>query len=154
MRRYFGAAAAVTFVLCLVLALFGGRRDTLESPVSSLPSLVIDQYQNETEVFVHGLGDFRFTKMTIWVSDGKTETVREKEGTYYTYLNTSLSNFTLNVTVWNKNKEYMFRGGVRVADPDEAPTRLVIYEERKDGVTTHVLQAGNLPWKRIMERVL
>ncbi len=154
MRKYFGAAAAVIFVLCFLMAIFGGRRSAFESPMSSLPSIVVDHFQNETEIYVHGLTEFRFTNMTIWLSDGETEILRHRENTYFIFLNTSLTHFSLNVSVWSKNKMYGFRADVRVADPDEAPTLLLLHEERGDSVTTHALQKGNLPWKRIMERVV
>ncbi|MEM2869607.1 MAG: hypothetical protein QW379_04185 [Thermoplasmata archaeon] len=153
MRKYFGAAAALTFFLCLILAFFGGSRNIFESPISSLPSLLIDHYDNQTEVYVHGLNEFRYTNMTVWVSDGTTEFMRYRENTYFIYLNTTLTNFTLNVTVWNKKKAYVFQADIRVADPEEFPAHLFIYEKEDGDGTMHVLQKSNLPWKKVMERV-
>ena len=153
MRKYLGAAAAVIFLLCVLLALFGGSRNIFESPISSIPSLLIDRYENETEIYVHGLSEFRYTNLTIWVSDGATETIRYKENSYFIFLNTTMANFTINVTVWNKKREYVFHGDIRVADPEEAPAELFIFEKKGDSVTTHALQKSNLPWKKLMERV-
>jgi hypothetical protein len=64
-----------------------------------------------------------------------------------------MANFTLNVTVWNRNKEYTFNGSVQVAAPEDAPRLLTLYEEKRDRINTYTLNPGNLPWKKLMERV-
>lgn len=153
MRKYFGAAAVVVFGLAIALAVWGGGRDIFESPVSSIPSILIDHHKDETDIYVHGMNDFRYTNMSMLVTIGNTTYERTRPDGLFLYYNTSAENFTINITVWNKNKEYTFNGTVMVADPLDAPTLLTIYEAKKDKVNTMTLTAGNLPWKKFMERV-
>lgn len=158
MRKYFGAAAVAVFLLALGLAVLQGGKDPFESPVSSIPSILIDYNMqgvvaNETELYVKGLNDYRYTNMTIRVAGGNQTFERTREGAYFIFFNTSLANFTINVTVWNKNKEYTFNGSVQIAPPEEAPRIFTLYEEKRDRIVTHVFNTGNLPWKKLMERV-
>jgi len=152
MRKYFGAAAVAVFLVALALAVWGGK-DPTKSPVSSIPSLLIDYNLNETEIFIEGLDDFRYTNMTVRITGENQTFERFREQAYFIYYNLSMANFTINVTVWNKNKQYTFNGSVQVALPDEAPKVLTLYEEKKDRINTYTLNTGNLPWKRLMERV-
>jgi len=152
MRKYFGVAAMVVFLLAFALAIWPGGRDMLESPLSSIPSLLIDHNDNETEIYVHGLSDFRFTNMSIHVSGDSAEYERFKEDAYFVYFNTSLQNFTFNVTVWNRHKHYYFNGSIEVAPPEAAPRIFTLFEEKKDRINIITLNSGNLPWKKLMER--
>ena len=160
MRKYFGAAAVVVFLGALLLAFWQGGRDPFESPISSIPSILIDYNVNETaglnetEIFVKGFNDFKYTNMTLRVSDGNQTYERMKEDAYFIFYNTSLANFTINVTVWNHDREYTFNGSVQVAPPEEAPLRLTLYQEKRDRINTYTLNSGNLPWKKLMERVI
>lgn len=144
----------MVFGLAIALAVWGGGRDIFESPVSSIPSILIDHHQNETEIYVHGMNDFRYTDMNMLVTIGNTTYERTRTDALFLYYNTNTTeNFTINITIWNKNKEYTFNGTVVPADPLDAPTLLTIYEAKKDKVNTISLTAGNLPWKKFMERV-
>ena len=159
MRKYFGAAAVVVFLLAIALAIWGGDRIITESPISSIPSLLIDYHQNEnheneTEIYIHALNDFRFTNITLRVTNETTTEERSREDAYFMYYNTTDVNFTLNITVWNKNKQYCFNGSVQVADPAEAPKVLTLYEVTKTHVNDYVLTETSLPWKKFMERVV
>lgn len=153
MRKYFGAAAVAVFLVALALAFWQGGKDPFVSPVSSIPSILIDYNLNETEIYVKGLNDFRYTNMTVRVSGENQTLERFKEKAYFIFVNTTLYNFTINVTVWNKKKEYTFNGSVQIAPPDEAPRVLTLNEEKRDKLTTYTLNTGNLPWKKLMERV-
>jgi hypothetical protein len=152
MRKYFGAAAVLVFLLALVLAVWGGK-DPFISPISSIPSLLIDQNHNETEIFVKGLNDFRYTNMTITIAGENQTYERNREDAYFVYFNTSMANFTVNITVWNRDREYTFNGSVQVASPDESPKLMTLYEEKRDRINTYTLDTGNLPWRKLMERV-
>ena len=35
-----------------------------------------------------------------------------------------------------------------------APLRLTLYQEKRDRINTYTLNSGNLPWKKLMERVI
>jgi hypothetical protein len=153
MRKYFGAAAVAVFLMALALAFWQGGKDPFVSPVSSIPSMLVDYNLNETEIFIKGLNDFRYTNISVRISGENQSFERTRERAYFIFYNTSLANFTVNVTVWNRNKEYTFNGSVQVAPPDEAPKVLTLYEEKRDRINTYTLNGGNLPWKRLMERV-
>jgi len=153
MRKYFGAAAGVVFLLALAFAVWQGGKDPFVSPVSSIPSMLVDYNLNETEIYVKGFNDFRYTNMTVRVSGQNQSFERFKEHAYFIFYDTSLSNFTINITVWNKNKQYTFNGSVQVAHPDDEPMIMTLYEEKRDRINTYTLNTGNLPWRRLMERV-
>lgn len=153
MRKYFGAAAVVVFLVALALAIWGGGRNVFESPVASIPSVLIDHDHNDTEFFVHGLNDFKYTNMTITVSNGTSNFTRFKENAYFIYHNTSMLNFTFNITVWNRDKEYNFNGSVQVHFEDEYPLVLTVWEETHAHINVHALSDSGLPWKKFMERV-
>ncbi|MBM4249429.1 MAG: hypothetical protein FJ149_08370 [Euryarchaeota archaeon] len=159
MRKYFGAAAGAVFIAALTLAFWQGGRDPFESPVSSIPSILIDHMRddttglNETEIFVKGLADFRYANMTVRVSDGNQTFERVRLHAYFIFYNTSLELFTVNVTVWNRDREYTFNGTVEVAPPESAPLVLTLREEERDRTHTHALNSDNLPWRKFMERV-
>ena len=159
MRKYFGAAAVVVFALAIALAVWGGERIITESPISSIPSLLIDHHEDKTEIFVHGLNDFRYTNITLRVTAENFTQERTREDAFFIYFSTSvfnftLNNFTLNITVWNKNKQYSFNGSIQVADHAEAPKVLTIYEVTKNRTNDYILTDTGLPWKKFMERVV
>jgi hypothetical protein len=151
MRKYFGVAAVIVFLMALALALWGGVRDIFESPVASVPSILIDHKESETEIYVHGMNDFRYTNISLRVTIGNETFERSREDTYFMYFNSS-ENFTVNITVLNKNKKYSFNASVVVAAPEEVPKILTIYEEKNDKIYTYTLNNDNLPWKRLLER--
>jgi hypothetical protein len=154
MRKYFGAAAVVVFLLAIALAVWGGERITTESPISSIPSLLIDYHEDETEIFVHGLNDFRYTNITLRVTADNTTQERFREDAYFIYYNTTDLNFTLNITVWNKNKQYSFNGSIQVANDTESTKVLTLYEVTKTRINDYMLTETGLPWKKFMERVV
>jgi hypothetical protein len=113
----------------------------------------VDHSENLTEVYVHGLNDFKFTNMSIRITNTTMSYDRTKNNTFYLDCETSENDFIFNVTVWNNHKEYAFNGSVQVALPGEAPKILTLYEEKKDRTNTYTLDSGNLPWKKLMERI-
>ncbi len=154
MRKYFGVAAGLVFLGAFALVIWGpGNTNLLESPFSSIPSILVDHSENQTAVYVHGLNDFKFTNMSIRISNNTRSYERTRNNTYFLYCETSDSDFIINVTVWNNHKQYAFNGSVQVAPPDEAPRILTLYEEKKDKTNTYTLDSGSLPWKKLMERI-
>ena len=156
MRRYFGIAAVIVFLLAFALALWGGPdKNLFESPFSSIPSILVDYTDNGTEVYVHGLNDFKYTSISLVASCGNDTQERTRENGYFLYYvaNASWPEMSLNITVWNVNKEYRFNGTIKVAQPEEAPTLLTIYEAAHGKINTYTLTTTNLPWKKLMERI-
>ena len=158
MRKYFGVAAVVVFLLAIVLAVWQGGRDIFVSPVASVPSILIDYNFNETgfyetEIYIHGMNDFRYSNISMrWTN--KTESLeRTREDTYFMFFNTPSENFTVNITVWNKDKGYSFNASFQAATDQEAPKLLTLYENRDDKIFTYILDDTNRPWKRLMERM-
>jgi hypothetical protein len=158
MRKYFGAAAVAVFLLAIALALWGGGRDWRDSPVASIPSILIDfnEEQNQTEILVHGMNDFKYTNITMKITNGTNESdifERTRDHTYYMSCSTTAEMFTLNITVWNKNKGYAFNATVQKASAEEAPTLLTLNEDRNGKIYPVALDTTKLPWKRLMERM-
>lgn len=153
-RKYFGMAAGLVFVAAFVLAIWGpGNANFLESPFSSIPYILVDHSENRTEVYIHGLNDFKFTNISLRMYNENMSFERTRNDTFFLYCETTEPSFTLNVTVWNAKKEYVFNGTVQVAPPEEAPRILTLYEEKNDRTNTYTLDSSNLPWKKLMERI-
>jgi hypothetical protein len=153
LRKVFGVAAGLVFLVCIILAAWRGGQNPFESPISSIPSLLIDYAYNETEIFVHGLNDFRYTNLSITISNGTNITERSRENSYFIYTTAGFQNFTLNITVMNKKKEYTFNGTIQIAPIEHPAALLTLYEEKKDRINTYDLSQSNLPWRKMMERV-
>jgi hypothetical protein len=158
MRKYFGVAAVVVFLLAIVLAVWHPGRDIFESPVASIPSILIDYNINETgfcetEIYIHGMNDFRYSNISMRVTTHNDSFERTREDTYYIFCSTTAENFTVNVTVWNKNRGYSFNASFQVSNTTEATKLLTLYENRNDKIFTYILDDSNLPWKRVMERM-
>jgi hypothetical protein len=158
MRKYFGAAAVVVFLLAIVLAVWQGGRDIFKSPVASIPYLLIDYNSNETgiyetELYIHGMNDFRYSNISMRVTIENMSSERTRKDTYFMFFNTTAKNFTVNITVWNKDKGYSFNASFQAATDQEAPKLLTLYEDRGDKIYPYMLDNSNLPWKRLMERM-
>lgn len=153
MRKYFGAAAVLVFVMAIVLAVWQGGRDIFELPVASIPSILIDYNNDETEIYVHGMNDFRYSNISMRVIIDNTTIERTREDTLFMFYNSSAKDLIVNITVWNKNKAYSFNASIQKASQEEAPTLLKIYEDRDNRIFTYTLDDGMLPWKRLMERM-
>ena len=153
MRKYFGAAAAVVFILAIVLAVWQGGRDIFKSPVASIPSVLVDSNNDQTEILIHGMNDFKYTNMTIRVTTGNDSFEQTRNDTYFMDFMTPNDTFTVNVTVWNKDRGYSFNASFQVTSPTEATRLLTLYENRNDKIYTYILDDTKLPWKRLMERM-
>jgi len=153
MRKFFGVAAGLVFLVCIIMAAWRGGQNPFESPVSSIPSVLIDYAYNETEIYVHGLNDFRYTNLTIIISNGTNITERNRENSYFIFTTATHQNFTLNISVINKKKAYAFNGTFQIAPPERPSALLTLYEEKKDRINSYDLSLSNLPWRKMMERV-
>ena len=147
-------------MICFILAAWRGGQSPLgESPISSIPAVLIDYANNETEIFVHGLGDFRYTNLTIRISNEKEKDnesrvqERSKESSLFIFHSTRWDNFTLNISVVNKNKQYAFNCTLQIAPPEQPSAVMTIYQDKAGRVTTYVLSPTGLPWKKMLERI-
>jgi len=153
MRKYFGAAAVAVFMMAIILALWGSNRDMLESPVASIPQILIDYNDDQTDIYVHGMYDYKYTNITMQIFVGDETFERSRENVYSLNYNTSADEFGVNITVWNKKKAYSFNATIKKASPDEAPKLLTLIEHRDNRIYSYTLDNTNLPWKRLMERM-
>lgn len=139
MQRNLLALGVVCF-LCFV----PGCLESPSSPVSSIPMILVDHIQEteETKVYVQGLDDHRFSNITIQINGlNVTENL-----TYALHLSTSLTEFALNVTVWDEIKEYEYRGNLSILREDDQVT-LQIEDQKHDDIIER-----SLPYTTIMER--
>lgn len=115
-----------------------------QPPLSGIPTVLIDYIEEteETKVFVHGIDDRLYSNITIRIND----TSVTENYTYQLHLSTSLEYFSLHVSVWDKQKEYEYRGNITLYD-DKGEIKMQIKEtgENKD-------VKESFPHKIIMER--
>lgn len=134
----------VSLGVIILIFTFSGCVDTPPSPLSSIPRIFLDHIveTEETKVYVHGLDDHLFSNITIEINDA---TITENY-TYSLHLTTKLEKFTLNVSVWDKLKEYGYIGNMTLIS-DEDQIMLQIDDERRDNPIER-----SLPYTIIMER--
>ncbi|UCG68225.1 MAG: hypothetical protein JSV09_10405 [Thermoplasmata archaeon] len=137
-RKYLGLS------IILFLAFFLGCVDAPKSPVSKIPTILIDHIEEteETKVFVHGIENHLFSNITIEIND-----VRVTENfTYELHAASHLHKFMLNVTVWEEKKEYEYRGNFTVIEDDDQKTLEIQDIRHEDSIKR------SFPYTIIMER--
>ena len=107
----------LVFGIVILLFLMAGCIEEPQSPLSSIPMILIDYIEEteETKVFVHGIDDHLFSNMTIQINE---ESICENF-TYELHLSTTLEKFMLNITVWHKDKEYEYIGNLTLIEDDD-----------------------------------
>ena len=137
-RKYVGLG----FVLLLYLSV--GCTNGPQSPISTIPTILIDHIDDteETKVFVHGVEDHLFSNITIWINEeGITENF-----TYELHTSTYLQNFELNVLVWDKEKQYEYTGNIIVLNDNDQMKLEIVDDQHEEPVER------SLPHTIIMER--
>ncbi|UCE75069.1 MAG: hypothetical protein JSV56_05030 [Methanomassiliicoccales archaeon] len=130
--------------IIVFLCSFSGCIDTPPSPLSSIPRILIDHIieTEETKVYVHGLDDHMFSNITIEINNA---TITENY-TYSLHLTTKLLEVSLNVSVWDKQKEYEYNGNMTLLS-EQDQIMLEVDDERRDDPIER-----SLPYNIIMER--
>ena len=134
----------VSLGFIIFMCTFSGCVEPPPSPLSSIPRILLDHIEEteETKVYVHGLDDHLFSNITIEINDA---TITENY-TYSLHLTTKLEEFALNVSVWDKLKEYEYIGNMTLLS-DEDQIMLHIDDERRDDPI-----GRSMPYTIIMER--
>jgi hypothetical protein len=129
-------------VIFLLFILTGCTED--QPPLSGIPTILIDHIEEteETKVFVQGIDDRLFSNITIEIND----TSITENYTYQLHISTSLEYFNLNVSVWDKEKEYEYSGNITLYD-DNGNIKMQIKETGEDKY-----EKESFPHKIIMER--
>jgi hypothetical protein len=134
----------LTLSIVLLLSLFVGCTNGPESPLSTIPMILIDHIEEtkETKIFVHGIEDTLFSNITIQINeDTSTENF-----TYELHMSTSLEKFMLNVSIWDEEKQYEYIGNFTVFS-DKGEMKLEVQDIRHvDPIET------SLPYTIIVER--
>jgi len=128
----------------ILLTFFIGCSEGPESPLSTIPTILIDHVEKtkETKVFVHGIDDTLFSNITIQINN---ETICENF-TYELHYFTSLNKFILNISVWYEEKLYEYSGNFTVFE-DKDEMKLEIEDVRhKQSIER------SFPYTIIMER--
>lgn len=130
--------------MVLFLVLVAGCIEGPDSPLSTIPTILIDYIEDteETKIFVQGIENTRYGNITIQVNN---ETIREND-TYSLHMSTKIHKFALNVSVWFKLKEYEYTGNITVVEKDEQIS-LEIEDTDHDNPIKR-----SLPYTKIMER--
>ncbi|UCE37178.1 MAG: hypothetical protein JSW00_17140 [Thermoplasmata archaeon] len=115
-----------------------------QPPLSGIPTILIDYIEEteETKIFIRGIDDRLFSNITIRIKDESLE----ENYTYESHMSTSLEAFLLHVSVWDKQKEYEYKGTIRLFD-DDGEMKMYI---KKSGDNHEVEKT--FPHKIIMER--
>jgi hypothetical protein len=135
----------LSFISIIVfLVMLAGCTGGPPSPLSSIPTILIDHIEDteETKIYVHGIDDTLYGNITIQINN---ETKLENF-TYSLQTNTVLNKFFLNVTVWYKMKEYEYNGNLTLVEED-GDTSFDIVDDRHDNPINR-----NAPYTIIMER--
>lgn len=114
--------------IVLLIPLFVGCIETPSSPISKIPTILIDHIEEteETKVFIQGIEDHLFSNITIKINH---ECITENF-TYELHTSTSLQNFVLNVTVWDEQEQYEYIGNITVSeDNDEMILHIVVIDD-------------------------
>ena len=130
--------------ILVFLIMLSGCTEGPSSPLSSLPTILIDHIEDtdETKIYVHGIDDTLYENITIQINNN---TVRENF-TYELHTSTDLQHFFLNVTVWYELKEYDYRGNITVIE-EKNDISFEIMDERRDNPINR-----DAPYTIIMER--
>lgn len=134
----------VALSIILLLSLFVGCAEPPKSPLSSIPMILIDHIEetDETKVFVHGIEDHLFSNITIMINnDMITENF-----TYSLHISTSLSEFELFISVWDKQKNYEYSGEITVFN-DNGEIKIKVQDTDHDEPVEE-----SLPHTIVMER--
>lgn len=135
----------LSFISIIVfLVLLAGCTEGPPSPLSSIPTILIDHIEDieETKIYVHGIEDTLYGNITIQIN---SETELENF-TYSLQTSTILNKFFINVTVWYKVKEYEYNGNFTLIE-DNGQISFEIVDDRHDNPIKR-----NAPYTIIMER--
>lgn len=130
--------------IIVLLILLAGCTTGPSSPLSSIPTILIDHIEDtkETKIYVHGIEDTLFGNITLQINN---DTMLENF-TYSLQRSTLLDKFFLNVTVWYKMKEYEYKGNFTLIKEDNEIS-FDIVDDRHDNPINR-----NAPYTIIMER--
>lgn len=128
----------------LLLCFFIGCTNGPKSPLSAIPTILIDHVEEteETKVYVHGIDDTLFSNITIQINE---KSVMENF-TYELHMPTSLKKFVLNVSVWDEDKEYIYTGNFTLFSEDDQ-IKIEVQDFRHKDPTE-----SSLPYTIIVER--
>ena len=130
--------------IILFLSFLMGCIEGPESPLSAIPVILMDHIEEteETKAFVHGIDDHLYSNITIQINEEKIT----ENFTYQLHMSTSLRKFAMNVSVWNEEKQYEYRGNFTLLRDDGRITLEIEDFRHKDPVE------DSLPYTIIMER--
>jgi hypothetical protein len=130
--------------IVIFLFVLAGCTQGPPSPLSSLPTILIDHIEEteETKVFVQGIENTLYGNITIQLNN---ETVTENF-TYGLHITTNLHKFILNITVWYELKEYDYTGNFTLLEEDNEITLEIVDARHDDPIER------SAPYTIIMER--
>ena len=122
-------------IMVLILIYFSGcitLPPDYQSPLISIPELIIDYDDNETKLWVKGsVYNYKYNEINITIVDlyyDKRITVSEKN-TYCTSSKTNFTNFDINITVITKENYYTYNCSVKVGKNSIYEPIFIIIEE-------------------------
>jgi hypothetical protein len=130
--------------IILLLTFFPGCVDPPKSPVSKIPTILIDHIDEteEIKVYVHGIENHLFSNITIQINNASVT----ENFTYALHIASHLHDFVLNVSVWEEDKEYEYTGNFSILEDNEEKTLEIQDIRHKNPIKR------SFPYTIIMER--
>jgi len=153
--------ALLTASVLVAMAFAGCLRPdpSFESPLGTIPKITVDFVQNVTKVYVKALTDYRYENITMRVFLGNV--TYSKTSDTYTYVMTQTikqKEFTLNITVWDQQKDkmkiYCFEANFTAHPTGDSKILLQVSEWRPNAspkITN--LKDDDLPWSTVADRI-
>lgn len=109
-------------------AFVGCTTDPPRPPAYDMPKMVLDysvqeERTNETIIFIHGVEDVMYDRLTL---DVNNETVIEKINAFSIEFKTNLTSFDLNSDVYREDTRYNFNATIQTFHNDEITHRFTL----------------------------
>lgn len=151
------AIVAVLSVIVVSMGVMGCVKPDpdMDSPIGSIPKIIVDHVEDETKVDVKGLDDHRYSSISIRVFRGNDTYLNLSEENVFTqHAVFSQKEFTLNITVADKKKVYGLEGDFTVDPPTEPNVVLLIITYNEQGkANERRITENDLPWRTLADRV-
>ena len=155
LKKIFMVSVIIVLVLLIIITpRFIGR----DQGIAAVPELLVDHVENQTKVYVKGIGDYRYPNITIQIiypgPSGPVELLQRDTFTYFS--NVSISDnltkeFDLNVSLYVGKLEYQYNCSISIVMDDIDPSKTMMEIREKDGDL--VTRREDQVYKKLLERV-
>lgn len=116
--------------------------------IATVPQILVDVSDEGVIIYVHGISDYKYSNMSAVVKAGNESQGLVENESYALYFTIEYKNFTINITVWDNDKHYVYQGLIGVED-----VYLYIEEYRSEGTKKVKVDIDTLPYKSMLWEV-